>query len=165
MTRANPVLDDAEFRQVMGRFATGVAIVTAIDEGEPVGLTIQSFTSLSLEPPLVCFAPGKSSSTWTRIRNAGVFCVNILGENQEALCRAFAASGTEKFNGVDFSDSPATGSPLLQGTLAWVDCVVDAIHDAGDHDLCIGRVSALGVTDSTAGPLLYYRSGFGRFES
>ena len=165
MTRANPVLDDAEFRQVMGRFATGVAIVTAIDEGEPVGLTIQSFTSLSLEPPLVCFAPGKSSSTWTRIRNAGVFCVNILGEDQETLCRAFAASGTEKFNGIDFSDSPATGSPLLQGTLAWVDCVVDAIHDAGDHDLCIGRVSALGVTDSTAGPLLYYRSGFGRFES
>ena len=165
MTGANPVLDDAEFRQVMGRFATGVAIVTAIDEGEPVGLTIQSFTSLSLEPPLVCFAPGKSSSTWTRIRNAGAFCVNILGEDQEALCRAFAASGTEKFDGVDFSDSPASGSPLLHGTLAWVDCVVDAIHDAGDHDLCIGRVSALGVTDSTAGPLLYYRSGFGRFES
>ena len=165
MTAANPVLDDAEFRQVMGRFATGVAIVTAIDEGEAVGLTIQSFTSLSLEPPLVCFAPGKSSSTWTRIRNAGAFCVNILGDDQEALCRAFAASGTEKFHGVGFSDSPATGSPLLQGTLAWVDCVVEAIHDAGDHDLCIGRVNALGVTESTAGPLLYYRSGFGRFES
>jgi 3-hydroxy-9,10-secoandrosta-1,3,5(10)-triene-9,17-dione monooxygenase reductase component len=165
MSAANQVLDDAEFRQVMGRFATGVAVVTANDEGEPVGLTIQSFTSLSLAPPLVCFAPGKSSSTWSRIRNAGAFCVNILGDDQEALCRAFAASGADKFAGVGFESSPSSGSPILHGALAWVDCVVDAIHDAGDHDLCIGRVSALGVTESTAGPLLYYRSGFGRFES
>lgn len=165
MSAANPVLDDAEFRQVMGRFATGVAIITADDEGEPVGLTIQSFTSLSLEPPLVCFAPGKSSSTWTRIRNAGNFCVNILAEDQEALCRAFAASGADKFDGVGYDVSPGSGSPILHGALAWVDCVIDVIHDAGDHDLCIGRVNALGVTQSTAGPLLYYRSGFGRFES
>ena len=165
MSAANPVLDDAEFRQVMGRFATGVAVVTAMDEGEAVGLTIQSFTSLSLEPPLVCFAPGKSSSTWTRIRNSGSFCVNILGEDQEALCRAFATSGADKFDGVGYDESPESGSPRLHGTLAWVDCVIDVVHDAGDHDLCIGRVNALGVTESTAGPLLYYRSGFGRFES
>ena len=165
MSAPNPVLDDAEFRQVMGRFATGVAVITASDEGEPVGLTIQSFTSLSMEPPLVCFAPGKSSATWTRIQNAGVFCVNILADDQEALCRAFATSGADKFAGVSFEESPVTRSPLLQGALAWVDCVIDAIHDAGDHDLCIGRVRALGVTESTAGPLLYYRSGFGRFES
>lgn len=165
MSAANPLLDTAEFRQVMGRFATGVTIVTAADEGEPVGLTVQSFTSLSLEPPLVSFAPGKSSSTWTRIRNAGTFCVNILGDDQEALCRAFAASGGDKFAGVGYDDAPVTGAPRLQGSLAWVDCVIETVHDAGDHDLCIGRVAALGVNDSTSGPLLYYRSGFGRFES
>lgn len=165
MSAPNAVQDEAEFRQVMGRFATGVVIVTAADGGERVGMTIQSFTSLSLEPPLVCFAPGKSSTTWTRIRNAGAFCVNILGEDQEALCRAFASSGGDKFEGVGFDESPSTGSPILHGALAWVDCVIDVVHDAGDHDLCIGRVNALGVTESTAGPLLYYRSGFGRFES
>lgn len=165
MTAAKTVLDAAEFRQVMGHFATGVAVVTATDDGEPVGLTIQSFTSLSLEPPLVCFAPGKSSATWGRIRAAGSFCVNILGDDQEAVCRAFAASGEDKFAGIGYDAAPSTSSPRLHGALAWVDCEIDVVHDAGDHDLCIGRVLALGVTDTTAGPLLYYRSGFGRFES
>lgn len=154
--------DVAHFRQVMGRFCTGVTVITAVDSGEPVGFTAQSFTSVSLDPPLVSFCPGKTVHSWARIRHAEVFCVNILSDRQEALCRTFASKGRDKFLGVGWRPGPATGSPVLEGVIGWVEARVVAEHDAGDHLIVVGQVLDL---DSDGGqPLLFYRGGFGRFE-
>ena len=95
-----PTFDGAHFRAVLGHFTTGIAIITGMDGGDPVGLTCQSFTSLSLDPPLVGFSPGKSSTSWPRIRRSGAFCVNVLTEDQEEICRVFATTGADKFRGV-----------------------------------------------------------------
>jgi 3-hydroxy-9,10-secoandrosta-1,3,5(10)-triene-9,17-dione monooxygenase reductase component len=161
---AAPDFDQALFRQVLGHFATGVTIVTAVDEGEPVGMTAQSFTSLSLDPPLVLFCPGVTSSTWPRIRNAGTFCVNILGEAQEAMCRTFAMSGADKFHEVVWTPSDVTKAPVLDDVLAWVDCVTEQELEAGDHIIVVGRVVDLSL-EQEGKPLLFYRGGFGSFEA
>lgn len=154
--------DVAHFRQVMGRFCTGVTVITAVDSGVPVGFTAQSFTSVSLDPPLVSFCPGKTVHSWARIRHAEVFCVNILSDRQEALCRTFASKGQDKFLGVGWRPGPATGSPVLEGVIGWVEARVVAEHDAGDHLIVVGQVLDL---DSDGGqPLLFYRGGFARFE-
>jgi 3-hydroxy-9,10-secoandrosta-1,3,5(10)-triene-9,17-dione monooxygenase reductase component len=156
------VFDSGRFREVMGHFATGVTIITAMEDEGPVGFTCQAFASLSLEPPLVALAPGKSSTSWPRIAQAGFFAVNILAEDQEALCRDFAVSGGDKFAGVGWRIG-ANGAPLLDGVLAWLECDLVITHDAGDHELVIGRVQDMGVTRGR--PLVYYRGGFGRFEA
>ena len=161
--RGAPGLDAARFRQVLGHFATGVSIITAIDGDDPVGFTAQSFTSLSLDPPLVLFCPQKASSTWPRMKSAGTFCVNILSDQQEALCRAFAASGTDKYRGVGWHPAPATGAPLLSDCLAWLEGRIVDEHDGGDHVIVVGRVLEMGI-EHEGRPLLFYRGGFGRFE-
>ena len=155
--------DAARFRQVLGHFCTGVTVVTGIHEGEPVGFTAQSFTSVSLDPPLVLVCPAKSSASWPRIAASGAFCVTILRQDQEAVCRAFAARGADKFRGIGWTPAPGTGSPLLSGALAWVDCRIEAEHDGGDHVIAVGRVVDMGVA-AEARPLLFYRGGFGSFE-
>src|SRR5271170_7172188 len=101
--------DTARFREVLGHFATGITIVAASEGGEPVGFSCQSFAALSLDPPMVILAPAKTSTSWPRIVRAGAFCVNILGEHQEAVCRAFAVSGGDKFDGVEWTPG-VTGS-------------------------------------------------------
>ena len=154
--------DQARFREVLGHFATGITIVTATDEGEPVGFSCQSFAALSLEPPMVILAPAKSSTSWPRIARAGAFCVNILGEHQEAVCRAFAVSGGNKFDGVDWTPG-VTGSPLIEGSLATVECTLGAIYEGGDHELVTGHVVDMEIGKGS--PLIFYRSGFGRFEA
>ena len=154
--------DQARFREVLGHFATGITIVTATDEGEPVGFSCQSFAALSLDPPMVILAPAKSSTSWPRIARAGAFCVNILGEHQEAVCRAFAVSGGNKFDGVDWTPG-ATGSPLIDGSLATVECTLGAIYEGGDHELVTGHVVDMEIGKGS--PLIFYRSGFGRFEA
>jgi len=161
---AAPSIDSAHYRQVLGHFASGITIITAMDDGAPVGLTAQSFTAVSLDPPLVAFFPGKTSTSYPGIKRAGVFCVNVLAEDQEALCRAFAVSGGDKFAGVGYKHSAGTGSPVLSEALAWIDCRIEAEHDAGDHVITVGRVLELEVTRE-AKPLLFYRGGFGRFEA
>jgi flavin reductase (DIM6/NTAB) family NADH-FMN oxidoreductase RutF len=153
-------LDQARFREVLGHFATGITIVTATDEGEPVGFSCQSFAALSLDPPMVILAPSKSSTSWPRIARAGSFCVNILGEHQEAVCRAFAISGGDKFDGVEWSPG-VTGAPLIAGSLATVECTLGAIYEGGDHELVTGHVVNMEIGEGS--PLLFYRSGFGRF--
>ena len=153
-------VDEGRFREVLGHFATGVTVVTAMEDGEPVGFTCQAFTSLSLTPPMVALAPAKSSTSWPRIAKAGAFCVNILADTQEALCRAFAVSGGDKFAGVEWHVGSA-GTPVLGGALAWVECGLETIHDAGDHELVVGRVRDLGV--GRGSPLVFYRAGFGGF--
>lgn len=158
-----PAFDVARFRQVMGHFCTGVVVISGSVDKAPVGLTVQSFTSLSLDPPLVSFAVGRGSSTWPKLRDAGTFAVNILAEDQEALCRTFATSGADKFAGVGWRPGGSTGSPILDDVLAWIECRIDVEHDAGDHILVIGHVVELGV-GREGKPLLFYRGGFGRFE-
>jgi 3-hydroxy-9,10-secoandrosta-1,3,5(10)-triene-9,17-dione monooxygenase reductase component len=153
-------LDQARFREVLGHFATGVTIVTALEEGVPVGFSCQSFAALSLDPPMVILAPAKSSTSWPRIAKAGAFCVNILGEHQEAVCRAFAISGGDKFDGVTWTEG-VTGSPRIDGSLATVECTLGQIFEGGDHELVTGHVVAMDVGDG--GPLLFYRGGFGHF--
>ncbi|ALC22562.1 NADPH-flavin oxidoreductase [Streptomyces pristinaespiralis] len=152
-----------EFRRVLGHFASGVTVVTAVGEDGPAGFACQSFASLSLDPPLVVFMVGRRSTTWPRIARAGGFCVNILGEEQGALCRGFAVSGGDKFAGVAYRPAPVTGAPLLNGAPAWIDCTVQAVHTGGDHLLVVGRVAALDAEEDGA-PLLFHRGRFGRFD-
>ena len=158
-----PNFDTAHFRAVLGHFCTGIAIITGMAGSEPVGLTCQSFASVSLDPPMVGFLPGKSSTSWPRIRPSGAFCANILSEGQEEVCRVFATAGADKFRGVGWR-AGETGSPILADTLAWIDCRIVAEHDAGDHDIVIGKVIELDATH-TGKPLLFYRGGYGRFEA
>ncbi len=158
-----PNFDAAHFRTVLGHFCTGLAIITGMDGSEPVGLTCQSFTSVSLDPPLVGFLPGKSSTSWPRIRPSGTFCANVLTEEQEDLCRVFATAGADKFRGVGWRPGE-TGSPIIADALAWIDCRMVAEYDAGDHDIVIGRVIELKAA-RTGKPLLFYRGGYGRFEA
>ncbi len=146
------------FRYVLGHFSTGVAVVSAMSQGEPVGLTMGSFFSVSLDPPLVGFCAAKTSRTWPGIKEAGRFCVNVLTAEQEALCRQFAASGEDKFRGVSWTTTDG-GSPRLANVLAWIDCEIEAMHDAGDHEICIGRVQNLGALPSSQ-PLLFFRGRY-----
>jgi 3-hydroxy-9,10-secoandrosta-1,3,5(10)-triene-9,17-dione monooxygenase reductase component len=159
-------VSSARFREVLGHFSSGVTIVTGLDSDVAVGFTCQSFMSLSLEPPLVAIAPGKSSTSWPRIAPSGSFCVNILADDQEALCRDFAVSGVDKgdkFSGVGWKPGPGS-IPLLDGVLAWVGCRIVATHDAGDHEIVVAEVVDTGV-DTHGRPLLFYRGGFGRFDA
>lgn len=150
--------DTAAFKEAMSRFATGVSIVAGIEEGHPVGFTCQSLISLSIDPPFIALAPARTSTSWPRIARAGQFCVNIMADHQEELCRGFSVSGGDKFNGVDWHPAPVTGAPIIEGGLAWVDCRVELVHDAGDHELIIGRVLDLGTEEGS--PLLFFRRRF-----
>jgi 3-hydroxy-9,10-secoandrosta-1,3,5(10)-triene-9,17-dione monooxygenase reductase component len=146
------------FKDAMSRFATGVTIVSGLEGAEPVGFTCQSFVSLSIDPPFVAVAPARTSTSWPRIARAGSFCVNVLGDHQRELCQGFAVSGGDKFDGVAWHPAPITGAPVIEGCLAWVDCRVELVHDAGDHELIIGKVLDLGVSGGF--PLLFFRSEF-----
>jgi flavin reductase (DIM6/NTAB) family NADH-FMN oxidoreductase RutF/DNA-binding IclR family transcriptional regulator len=156
--------DGVKFRQVLGHFPTGVAVVTGIDgDGKPAGMAVGSFTSVSLDPPLVAFMPDKSSSSWPKLRESGAFCVNILGAEQESVCRAFAMKGGDKF--AELAWRPASsGSPILDGALAWIDCDIDVVHEAGDHYIVIGLVRELDI-GTPALPLVFFQGGYGRFSS
>ncbi|MFD3530192.1 flavin reductase family protein [Streptomyces sp. NPDC058664] len=158
-----PPVDPADFRRVLGHFASGVTIVTALDTEGPTGFACQSFASLSLDPPLVAFMVARTSTTWPRIAAAGTFCVNVLGAGQGGLCRTFAVSGADKFAGVEWTPSPATGSPRLPGAPAWIDCAITTVHTGGDHLIVVGRVESLGATEDGGEPLLFHRGRFGRF--
>jgi len=155
--------DEASFRTVLGHFATGVTIITAMDGDEPIGVSANSFTSVSLDPPLVLFCAAKASTTWPRIEAAGKFTVNILNEHQEDVCRVFATKGADRFSRIGWRTS-ANGQPILHDSLAYIDCEMQEQHDAGDHIIVVGRVQELGVL-SEEGPLLFYRGGYGKFAS
>ncbi|HEY6494171.1 MAG TPA: flavin reductase family protein [Trebonia sp.] len=160
---ATCTVDAREFRGVLGHFPTGVVVITACGpDGEPAGMTIGSFTSVSLDPPLVAFLPAKTSATWPRIRAAGSFCANILGAGQEGLVKRFATSGADKFAGIDWAPGPS-GHPVLPGVPAWIDCTVERVDDAGDHWIVLGLVRALEADASHPGPLVFCRGALGRF--
>ncbi|HJT40810.1 MAG TPA: flavin reductase family protein [Sphingobium sp.] len=156
------LIDGATFRRVLGHYPTGVCVVTAVEEdGTPTGMVVGSFTSVSLDPPLVAFFPAKTSSSWPRIERAGKFCVNVLASDQQALCGRFAAKGGDKFTGVSHRVS-ANGSPILDGVVAWIDCTLDAVHEAGDHYIVLGRVVAL-EAETPGKPLLFFQGAYGEF--
>jgi 3-hydroxy-9,10-secoandrosta-1,3,5(10)-triene-9,17-dione monooxygenase reductase component len=154
--------DAATYRTVLGHFATGVVIITAIDGNEPVGMAANSFTSVSLDPPLVLFCAAKASSTWPRIETSGKWAANILDEDGEEVCRLFAQKGADRFARIAYSPG-RTGSPILEDALAFVDCETIDKYDAGDHLIVVGRVLELGYQHEGK-PLLFYRGGYGRYE-
>lgn len=153
--------ESTSFRRVLGHYPTGVCAVTAIHGGQPVGLIVGSFTSVSLDPPLVGFLPRRSSQSWQRIEAAKHFCINVLSEHQLDLCHALCGKDRDRFAGVVHRPSPA-GAPMLEGALAWVDCTLEDVHEAGDHIIVIARVQALAAQGGDS-PLLHFRGGYGRF--
>ena len=156
----SPVFDAAAFRKTLGRFATGITIVTACDAaGAPHGLTVNSFTSVSLDPPLILFCLGKSSTSLQAIMAANAFAINILETEQEVLSSRFASRLGHRFDGVDWSPG-LTGSPLLAGALATLDCRKHQTIEAGDHYILIGEVAAASFHEGQ--PLLYFASQYRR---
>ncbi|HUY07364.1 MAG TPA: flavin reductase family protein [Acidimicrobiales bacterium] len=152
------VVTEERFRLALGNFATGVTIITSTDDGEPVGMSANSFTSVSLDPPLVSFCAALTSTTYPRISASERFCVNVLSEFQEDIARTFAQREVDRFANVPFTRSPL-GSPVLEGVVAWIDCSIEQEHQAGDHLIVVGRVRALNVEFHRL-PLLYFRGQF-----
>jgi flavin reductase (DIM6/NTAB) family NADH-FMN oxidoreductase RutF len=155
--------DSLKFRHVLGHYPTGVCVITTIHDGEPVGMTVGSFTSVSLTPPLIAFFPDRKSSSWQKIAAAGRFCVNVLGHHQQAVCAALASRSDNKFGAISYrmSDSDL---PVIDDGVAWIDCDLHAVHEAGDHYIAIGQVHSLDVGDPHD-PLLFLRGGYGKFAS
>lgn len=155
-------IDGDTFRRVLGHYPTGVCVVTAVEaDGAPVGMVVGSFTAVSLDPPLVAFFPDRRSSTWPRIAAAGRYCVNVLAGDQRALCRTFSTPGADRFADTGWQASPG-GSPILDAVVAWIDCALHAVHEAGDHFIVLGRVEALDIVRADQ-PLLFFRGRYGNF--
>ena len=155
--------DQQWYRRVMGQFPTGVTLITATDREEPVGMVVGSFASVSLEPPLVSFYPAKTSTTWPKIEAAGSFCVNVLGAEQEMLCRAFMAKNQDVFQENAWKKSKLTSAPALEDAIAWIDCRISSVADAGDHWLVTGEVLDMDI-GRPGMPMLFFRGGYGRFD-
>jgi flavin reductase (DIM6/NTAB) family NADH-FMN oxidoreductase RutF/DNA-binding IclR family transcriptional regulator len=154
--------DPRWFRQVLGQYPTGVCVITACaSDGTRAGFVVGSFTSVSLEPPLVAFFPDKGSTSWPKIEAAGKFCVNILSADQERVCRSFASRAPDKFEGIECRDA-GSGSPIIDGVVAWIDCDIETVDEAGDHFIVVGRVRELNL-ENPALPLLFFQGGYGRF--
>ncbi|MYW93531.1 flavin reductase family protein [Amycolatopsis rubida] len=156
--------DPIRMRTVLGHFATGVVAITGIDEetGSPAGLAANSFTSVSLDPPLVAFCVAATSTSWPRVRSAGCYAISILSESQEAVCRQLAARGVGKFAGIEWTPSPS-GAPVVAGSLAWIEAELDTEHGAGDHAIVVSRVRHLSSSDLE--PLVFFRGRYGRISA
>ncbi len=155
-------VDAALFREALGHYPTGVAVVTAVaEDGNPAGMVVGTFSSVSLDPPLIAFFPASNSRSFARLRTARRFCVNVLASDQEPLCRRLATGGAGKFDGVRWRLGPL-GSPVLEGAVSWVECTFQDIREAGDHYIVLGLVHELAVERSTL-PLLFFQGGYGRF--
>lgn len=154
-------IDPQHFRHVLGRYPTGVVVISGIGrESHPVAMVVGSFTSVSLHPPLVGFFPAHDSSSWGKLRSAEHFCVNILSAHQQEVCTRLASKDPDKFLGTAHRLS-RLGNPILDDVIAWIDCTVHSITSAGDHELVLGRVVELDVVSEVA-PLLFWQ---GRYET
>jgi 3-hydroxy-9,10-secoandrosta-1,3,5(10)-triene-9,17-dione monooxygenase reductase component len=151
--------DDDSFRHVLGHYPTGVAVITACTDDGPLGMAMNSFTSLSLQPPLVLFCPAKRSMTWPALRAAGAIAINVLSGGQEAVSRRFAAREPDRFAGIPWS-AGANGAPLLHDALGWLECTVSAEYPAGDHLVVIAAIERMGVHEAIGDPLVYFRGGY-----
>lgn len=149
------------FRDALGTFTTGVTVVTCQSDAGPMGITANSFASLSLDPPLVLWSPAKSSTRYQPFCDADRFAIHVLGEEQKDLSTAFAKRGGD-FGAMDWVTS-TYGVPILDGCLARFECSRHAIHDGGDHSLIIGRVEACSFREGN--PLIFSKGAFGTFSS
>lgn len=160
MNASTPIVA-ADFRRICGHLPTGVTVLTSRAAAGPVGMAANSVTSVSLDPPMVLFCPARTSTTWPVMRETGAFCINIMASHHEAVTRAFAAQNTERFAGVRYVDGP-TG-PRLEEALAWIDCSIEAEHDAGDHTIVVARVVAIDSAPRSVAPLVFFRGAYGSF--
>ncbi|MEU2035424.1 3-hydroxy-9,10-secoandrosta-1,3,5(10)-triene-9,17-dione monooxygenase reductase subunit [Nocardia amamiensis] len=169
MTGEYPEIDDRRFRNVLGRFCTGITVITTCTSpgddipAEPIGFACQSFAAVSLDPPLVLFCPTKRSRCWAAIEKSGHFCVNVLSEEQKQVCARFGSREPDKFTGTDWATSEL-GLPILDGALATIQCTVHNVVDGGDHYIVTGRVLALTESTDSGRPLLFYRGQYSAIE-
>jgi flavin reductase (DIM6/NTAB) family NADH-FMN oxidoreductase RutF len=150
--------DPDRLRRVFGAFPSGVTAVAALIDGQPVGLAASSFTSVSMDPPLVSVCVAHSSTTWPVLGRAPRLGVSVLSAAQGAACRQLATRGVDRFAGLDWSATDA-GAVLLEGSSAWLECSVDQQVRAGDHDIVVLRVHDLGA-ESGIPPLVFHASRF-----
>ncbi|MDB5578576.1 MAG: flavin reductase domain protein FMN-binding protein [Bradyrhizobium sp.] len=159
----NIVHDTAEYRRIMGHYPTGVCVITALQaDGVPAAMVVGSFTSASLDPPLIAFFPDKGSTSWPKIEASGGFCVNVLADDQEAVCRTIASKSPDRFAAMAYRLSD-WGTPILDGALAWIDCAIHAVHEAGDHYIAVGHVRGLDLHHQGT-PLLFHKGGYNRIQ-
>jgi flavin reductase (DIM6/NTAB) family NADH-FMN oxidoreductase RutF len=158
---ADPRIDPDRFRLVLGHLPTGVTVVTANGADRPVAMSANSVTSVSLHPPMILFCPAKTSTTWPAIRDSGRFAVNIFAAHHEEYSRRFSARGVDRFAGVAWHARPA--GPALDDAVAWIECTIDAVHEAGDHLIVVGLVNELEVRDTDVDPLVFFRGRYGSF--
>ena len=155
-------IDQRAFRDAMGCFASAVTVIsTTTEDGRAVGVTVNSFNSVSLDPPLVLFCLGRDATNFEHFMASGRFAVNILRHGQDGISNGFAADGAKFFQTMENGLS-ALGNPLVPDTLAMFDCRTEAVHDGGDHVIVVGRVVAMETADDAAEPLTFYRGQYGR---
>ena len=159
---SNMAIESGDFRKVLGKYPTGVTLVSSKDDQGPFAMVIGALGSVSLDPPLVQFMPAKESGTWSRIKKTGRYCVNVLGEQQLDLSNSFFNKDKDPFEAIHWSES-TLGSPIIEGCVAWIDCLIGDVHEAGDHYIVIGEVKAIGATEKDEGPLLFLGGAYGSF--
>ncbi|MGP3955974.1 flavin reductase family protein [Nonomuraea sp. 3N208] len=155
------MIESLRLRRVLGHYPTGVVVIAALSGVEPYGFTVNSFTSVSLDPPIVSFCAAHTSTTWPHIRAAGAFTISMLSAGQERVCRSFASKGADRFSGIEWSVREG-GHPAINGAVAWIDCELESCHVVGDHELVLARVVALTTNDSDGEPLVFHRGRLGR---
>ncbi|WP_226944546.1 flavin reductase family protein [Pseudomonas sp. FME51] len=156
------MIDPSQFRKVLGHYPTGVCAITAVEpDGNVAGMVVGSFTSVSLDPPLVAFLPDRNSTSWPKIARAGKFCVNVLSDQQLEVCKRLASKAENKFEGLDYYFSK-NGSPIIKNVVAWIDCDLERVDEAGDHYIVLGAVRDLQI-ESESKSLLFFQGGYGGF--
>ena len=160
MSISSTAVEPLHFREALGHYASGITVITSLVDEEPIGFTCQSFYSVSMSPPLVSFSVMSGSASYSKIRQAGRFAVNILSNEQVRISNQFARRGADKWHGIEWRESPL-GNPLIAGSLHWLDCEIYAEHAAGDHVIVIGEVKALNLQEAVATqPLLYFKGQY-----
>lgn len=159
----NATINTSEFRRILGHYPTGVCAITSMASSVPTAMTVGSFTSVSLDPPLVAFFPDRKSTTWPKIEASRRFCVNVLAHHQENVCRALAVKGGNKFEGLSYR-LLSSGVPVIDDVIAWIDCDLYAVHEAGDHLIAVGRVQSLQIEKPEL-PLLFFKGSYGSFSA
>jgi flavin reductase (DIM6/NTAB) family NADH-FMN oxidoreductase RutF len=154
-------VDSTQFRRVLAHMPTGVSVITAYGAEGPTGMAANSVVSVSLNPPLMLFCPARTSTTWPDIREAGMFCINVMAGHHEQVTRRFAAREVDRFAGVECDDRP-TG-PALRDALAWIECRLEDEHEAGDHTIAVARVLAMEAAPELVDPLVFFRGAYGSF--
>ncbi len=151
----------ADYRTVMGNFPTGVVVVSGLADGTPVGLTVQSFMSLSLDPPMILLSVDRKSTSWPLIAATGKFAVNVMAADQQAVALTFAKSGTDKFAEMRWAPGAETGVPLIEGSHTWIEAQVADTFDGGDHVIITADVLSMQLAqDERSEPLVFFRSSF-----